>query len=46
MITRRILGAAAAAAATALALSGCTGFTGGGSTTSEGTFTFTTWASE
>lgn len=46
MITRRILGAAAAAAATALALSGCTGFTGGGSTTSEGTLTFTTWASE
>jgi multiple sugar transport system substrate-binding protein len=46
MITRRILGATAAAAATALALSGCTGFTGGGSTTSEGTLTFTTWASE
>lgn len=46
MTTRRILGAAAALAATALTLSGCTGFTGGGSTTSEGTLTFTTWASE
>ncbi|WP_136588150.1 MULTISPECIES: ABC transporter substrate-binding protein [Actinomycetes] len=46
MTTRRILGATAAMAATALTLSGCTGFTGGGSTTSEGTLTFTTWASE
>ncbi len=46
MTTRRILGSAAAMAAAALTLSGCTGFTGGGSTTSEGTLTFTTWASE
>lgn len=46
MITRRILGTTAALAAAALMLSGCTGFTGGGSTTSEGTLTFTTWASD
>ncbi len=46
MKTTRMLGAAAATAAAALTLSGCAGFTGGGDQSSEGTLTFTTWASE
>ncbi|RKT36055.1 carbohydrate ABC transporter substrate-binding protein (CUT1 family) [Microbacterium sp. AG1240] len=43
---KRTSGGAVAIVATALALTGCSGFTGGGNTTSEGTLTFTTWASE
>lgn len=46
MKTTRMLGSAATVAAAALALSGCAGFTGGGNDTTEGTLTFTTWASE
>ncbi|MFF0910721.1 ABC transporter substrate-binding protein [Microbacterium enclense] len=46
MKTIRMLGSAATVAAAALALSGCAGFTGGGNDTTEGTLTFTTWASE
>lgn len=43
----RMLSALSLAAVTALSLSACTGFTGGGSSTQqEGTLTFTTWASE
>lgn len=46
MKTTRMLGAAATVAAAGLTLSGCAGFTGGGNDTTEGTLTFTTWASE